>query len=182
MNQLDWEASIQKASVVVGCVVQRDNKYLLVKENPNGNLVYNLPAGHVDKDEQLEVAAIRETKEETGYDVRLIEQIALYHETAPQSVKHIYLAEIVSGKEQAQEDEILEAVWRSFDEIRVLEENGEMCAPWVFDVINKFENKVVNGEISHSNNPERKDYLFRVSLKAVIFNRNGEVLVVKETG
>lgn len=182
MNQLDWEASIQKAGVVVGCLVKRDNKYLLVKENPNGKIVYNLPAGHVDKDEQLEVAAIRETKEETGYNVQLIEQIALCHETAHQSVKHIYLAEITGGEEQAQEGEILEVVWKSFDEIRILEENREMRAPWVFSVIDKFENRVVNGEISHTNSPNRKDDLFRVSLKAVIFNQNGEVIVVKETG
>ena len=182
MNQQDWEKSIQKADVVVGCLVQRDNKYLLVKENPNGKVVYSLPAGHVDKDEQLEVAAVRETKEETGYDVRLIKQIALYHETAPQSVKHVYLAEIISGKERAQEGEILEVVWKSFDEIRTLEENGEMRASWIFDVIDKSKNTVVNGEISHANNLRRKDYLFRVSLKAIIFNKNNQVLVVKETG
>jgi ADP-ribose pyrophosphatase YjhB (NUDIX family) len=182
MNQLDWEASIQKADVVVGCLVKRDSKYLLVKENPNGEIVYNLPAGHVDKGERLETAAIRETKEETGYDVRLIEQIALYHETAPQSVKHIYLAEITDGEEQAQEGEILEVVWKSFDEIRVLEQNGEFRAPWVFDVISNYENKIVNGEIFHRSYPKRKDYLFRVSLKSVIFNDAGEILVVKEKG
>jgi hypothetical protein len=34
--------------VVVGSLVKRDGKYLLVKENPNGKDVYNLPAGHVD--------------------------------------------------------------------------------------------------------------------------------------
>lgn len=182
MNQSDWEALIQKAGVVVGCLVKRDDKYLLVKESPDGKDVYNLPAGHVDRDEQLEVAAIRETKEETGYDVRLIEQIALYHETAPQSVKHVYLAEITGGEEHAQEGEILEVAWKSFNEISTFEHNGEMRAPWVFDVISKYESKVVNGEISHINNPKRKDHLFRVSLKAVIFNKDNQVLVVKETG
>jgi len=40
----------------------------------------------------------------------------------------------------------------------------------------------VHGAISHTHDPERKDYLFRVSLKSVIFNEDGEVLVVKETG
>lgn len=141
MNQADWEASIQKAGVVVGCLIKRDGKYLLVRENPDGKAVYNLPAGHVDKDEQLEVAAIRETKEETGYNVRLTEEIALYHETAAQSVKHVYLAEIVGGEEHAQEGEILEVVWKSFDEIQNLEQNGEMRAPWVFKAISKFENR-----------------------------------------
>src|SRR5690606_31032740 len=96
---------------------------------------------HVDKGEQLEAAAVRETKEETGYDVRLIEQIALYHESAPQSVKHVYLAEIIGGEERAQEGEILEVVWHSFDEIVELEKVGRMRAPWVFDVIGKLESQ-----------------------------------------
>lgn len=141
MSQSEWEASIQKVGVVVGSLVKRQGKYLLVKENPNGQDVHNLPAGHVDKDEQLEAAAVRETKEETGYDVRLIEQIALYHESAPQSVKHVYSAEIIGGEEKAQEGEILEVVWYSFDEIARLEKAGQMRAPWVFDVISKFENQ-----------------------------------------
>ena len=139
MSQAEWEASIQRVGVVVGSLVKRGNKYLLVKETPNGDVVYNLPAGHVDKGEQLEKAAVREAKEETGYDIRLVEQIALYHESAPQSVKHIYLAEIIGGEELAQEGEILEVVWHSFDEIVELEKTGQMRAPWVFDVISKFE-------------------------------------------
>mgnify|MGYP000482209345 CR=1 FL=1 len=140
MNQADWEASIQKAGVVVGCLIKMDGKYLLVKESPSGKEVYNLPAGHVDKGEQLEVAAMREAKEETGYDVRLIEQIALYHETAAQSIKHVYTAEIAGGEERAQEGEILEVVWLSYDELFELEKSGKMRAPWVFDVVTKYEN------------------------------------------
>lgn len=141
MSQPEWETSIQKVGVVVGSLVKRDGKYLLVKENPEGREVYNLPAGHVDKDEQLEAAAVREAKEETGYDVRLIEQIALYHESAPQSVKHVYLAEIIGGEEKAQEGEILEVVWCSFEDVSILEQAGKIRAPWVFDVISKFENQ-----------------------------------------
>lgn len=38
----------------------------------------------------------------------------------------------------------------------------------------------VNGHIASFNQPGRSDYLFRVSLKSVILNDNGEVLVVKE--
>jgi ADP-ribose pyrophosphatase YjhB (NUDIX family) len=141
MSRSEWEASIQRVGVVVGSLVKRDGKYLLVKENPDGREVYNLPAGHVDKGEQLEIAAVREAKEETGYDVRLIEQIALYHESASKSVKHVYLAEIIGGEEKAQEGEILEVVWCSFEEVSILEQAGKMRAPWVFDVISKFESR-----------------------------------------
>ncbi len=40
----------------------------------------------------------------------------------------------------------------------------------------------VHGSITHNHLPGRHDYLFRVSLKAVIFNDDGHVLVVKERG
>lgn len=98
-----------------------------------------MPAGHVDKGETLEAAAVREVQEETGYRVQLLEQLALYHESAHQSVKHVYRAEIVSGEERAQEGEILEVVWLSFDDIKRLNDTGELRAPWVFDVIETFE-------------------------------------------
>ncbi len=48
--------------------------------------------------------------------------------------------------------------------------------------MNRHIDKVINGELSHVNNPTRKDFLFRVSLKSVIFNELGDVLVVKESG
>ncbi len=182
MNQQDWQASIERAGVVVGCVVRRDDTYLLVKENPAGKTVYNLPAGHVDAGEQLEDAAIREVREETGYEVALRGQIGLYHETAPQSVKHVYEAEIIGGAERPQPEEILEVVWKTFEEISLLEAAGELRAPWVFDVLSKYHVKSVNGHVLHDRIPGRQDYLFRTSLKSVIFNDEGEVLVVKETG
>lgn len=94
MNQLsqsEWEASIERVGVVVGCLLKKDNKYLLVQENQSSARgLWNLPAGHVDKNEELKAAAIRETKEETGLEVRLIKQVGLYHERAAKSVKHVY--------------------------------------------------------------------------------------------
>ena len=43
-------------------------------------------------------------------------------------------------------------------------------------------NTIIHGAITHKGENPREDYLFRVSLKAVIFNEDGHVLVVKETG
>ncbi|MBI3889371.1 NUDIX hydrolase [Candidatus Saccharibacteria bacterium] len=38
------------------------------------------------------------------------------------------------------------------------------------------------GVVSYPNNERSDDYLFRVALKAVIINEEGEILIVKETG
>ena len=40
----------------------------------------------------------------------------------------------------------------------------------------------IHGVIKHPNSPRPTDYLFRVSLKCVISNEAGEVLVIKEAG
>jgi len=45
--------------------------------------VLNQPAGHLDPDETLRDAAIRETLEETGWDVELTGVVGIYLYTAP---------------------------------------------------------------------------------------------------
>lgn len=136
MNRQEWEASIERVGVVVGCLVKQDDKYLLVQENQeSARGLWNLPAGHVDKGESLEEAAIREVKEETGFDVRLLAHIALYHESAAKSVKHVYSAEIVGGELAAQEGEIQRVEWLNFEEVEAIESDGKLRAPWVWDTI-----------------------------------------------
>jgi len=44
------------------------------------------------------------------------------------------------------------------------------------------DHQIVNGAINYPGKPRHNDYLFRASLKAVIINKQGHVLVVKETG
>lgn len=53
--------------VTVAAIVERDGAFLLVEEWAGDALVWNQPAGHLDADESLVAAAIRETREETGY-------------------------------------------------------------------------------------------------------------------
>lgn len=42
--------------------------------------------------------------------------------------------------------------------------------------------KTIHGSVTYNDIPGRTDFLFRLSLKAVILNSEGHVLVVKETG
>lgn len=143
MNQTEWEASIERVGVVAGCLIKKDGKYLLVQEKqPKAYGLWNLPAGHVDKGEDIESAAVREAKEETGYDVRLIKEIGLYHEAAVKTVKHVFLAEIIGGELLVQEDEILDIQWLTYGDIKTINENGKIRAPWVWDIIEKDHLKV----------------------------------------
>jgi 8-oxo-dGTP pyrophosphatase MutT (NUDIX family) len=57
----------QGIDVTVAAIVERDGRYLVVEEHAGGNLVLNQPAGHLEPGESLLDAAVRETREETGY-------------------------------------------------------------------------------------------------------------------
>lgn len=138
MNQIEWEASIERAGIVAGCLIKRDGKYLLVQESqPKAYGLWNLPAGHVDKDEEIDAAAVREAKEETGYEVRLVKEIHLIHEEAKSAVKHIFSANIIGGELLLKEDEILDIKWLTFEEVKNINERGKLRRPWVWDVIQK---------------------------------------------
>lgn len=52
--------------VTVSAVTERDGKFLLVEEDVRGNIVINNPAGHLENDETLLEAVVREVLEETG--------------------------------------------------------------------------------------------------------------------
>ena len=136
MNQIEWEASIERAAVVSACLIKNDNKYLLVQEaQPKAYGLWNLPAGHVDKGEEIRDAAIREAKEETGYDIQLIKEITILHEETTNAVKHIFSAEIIGGEISINPDEILDVKWLTFEEIEAINDDGKIRRPWVWNII-----------------------------------------------
>ena len=72
-----------KPHITVATVVEDNGRFLMVEELKRDLAVLNQPAGHLDPNESLIEAAIRETLEETGYDVELTGVIGIYLYTAP---------------------------------------------------------------------------------------------------
>ncbi|MEE8058084.1 MAG: NUDIX hydrolase [Pseudomonadales bacterium] len=110
--------------VTVATIVERDGKYLLVEEVSNGDLVFNQPAGHLDANETLQQAAIRETFEETGWTVTLkgIVGLALYTSPHNQVTYHrtTFIAEAIShNPDLALDDGIQQVLWMSYEEMLV---------------------------------------------------------------
>jgi 8-oxo-dGTP pyrophosphatase MutT (NUDIX family) len=73
-----WQPDVTVATVVVD-----GGRLLCVEERVNGGLVLNQPAGHLEPDESLAAAALRETLEETGWQVRLTAFVGAYQWQAP---------------------------------------------------------------------------------------------------
>ena len=64
--------------VTAAAVVERDGRYLLVREHTADGIRINQPAGHLDPRETLAQAAARETLEETGWTVQPQGLIGMY--------------------------------------------------------------------------------------------------------
>ena len=77
-------SQIWKPHVTVAAVAERDGRYLMVEEyNSLGETVVNQPAGHLEADETLVEACVRETLEETGWQFRPTALIGLYRWISP---------------------------------------------------------------------------------------------------
>ncbi len=126
-------------SVVTGVLLTKDDKYLLVQEkNPRAYGLWNLPAGRLEKGVSIEDNAIKEAKEETGFDVKILKPLGVFHFLPEKPVFHPFLAEIIGGKLSVPEDEILDAKWFTYDEILGLDKAGKIRDVWVIKSIESF--------------------------------------------
>ncbi|HJE29848.1 NUDIX hydrolase [Stutzerimonas nitrititolerans] len=69
--------------ITVATIIEDQGRFLLVEELKQDRLVLNQPAGHLEANESLRQAALRETLEETGWDVELTGVVGIYLYTAP---------------------------------------------------------------------------------------------------
>lgn len=75
--------AVWKPHVTVAAVVEREGRFLMVEETAEGRRVLNQPAGHLEPGESLLEAMVRETREETGWDVEGIALIGIYRWAHP---------------------------------------------------------------------------------------------------
>ena len=75
--------------VTVACVIADGDHFLMVEEDVRGALQLNQPAGHLEDHESLAEAAVRETLEETGWEVALDHFIGVQQWHSPVHDHHI---------------------------------------------------------------------------------------------
>ena len=114
---------IWKPNVTVAAVIEQDGKFLLVEEHTSQGLLFNQPAGHLEADESLLAAVVRETLEESAYQFEPQHLLGIYRWHSPSS-DTTYLRFAFSGyilahyPEQALDEGIIRSVWMTEAEIR----------------------------------------------------------------
>lgn len=88
------------AVVVSSLIIEHEGKILFLEESREEGIRFNIPGGHVDSGESPEEAALREGKEETGYDLRLVSCVGVLVNTwtSSHSVRLIFRAAIMGGE------------------------------------------------------------------------------------
>lgn len=113
---------IWKPHATVAAIVEQNGKFLMVEENVHDEIVYNQPAGHLEPDENLIEAVIRETQEETARMFKPEALVGIYLWQQPDTDR-TFLRFAFCGQcsdyrnKQELDDGILRALWMSRDEL-----------------------------------------------------------------
>ncbi len=136
------EGRFWQPDVTVATVVVRDGRLLVVEEQANGRgLVLNQPAGHLEPDESLLEAALRETREETGWTVELTGFVGAYQWKAPETGRH-YLrfafcaVPLTHDPEQPLDEGIARALWLTPAELQA--ESARHRSPLVWQAVQDY--------------------------------------------
>jgi 8-oxo-dGTP diphosphatase len=102
--------------VAAAVVIERDGKLLFGRRGPGTRSpgLWSFPAGFVERGEQIETAAIRETREEVGLTVELGPLLGLFSATGETVVLAVFAATAAHGEAVAADD-LTEIGWFSPD-------------------------------------------------------------------
>lgn len=136
---------MEKVSVVA-VYIEQDGKVLMVQEKGQAWGLWAPPGGHIDEGESIEEAAKREIKEETGYDIEILDSLGKkivsdteYKGGEKDKGKQIEInflkGNIVGGRLKPELDGFLAIEWVERDEVLNLPLRGD----WLKDFLNSID-------------------------------------------
>ena len=123
------ERVLTQPFAVVGAIIEKDEKVLLVKEAGTMDKgKWNQPAGWIEVGQSPAEAVVKEVKEETGLDFDPTGLIGIYstayvykapfrHGQIPHPIKFIFRGRVIGGELIESNDEIAETNWFAVQEI-----------------------------------------------------------------
>jgi 8-oxo-dGTP pyrophosphatase MutT (NUDIX family) len=133
--------TIWRPDVTVAAIVPRGETFLLVEEIIRGKLMLNQPAGHLEANESLLAASVRETLEETGWEIQLEALVGIYQWTTPDSdlgfLRFTFAAVgLRHHAERVLDAGIVRTLWLTRDEIAA--ESSRLRSPMVLRSIDDY--------------------------------------------
>lgn len=130
-----------RPDLTVAAVVERDGQFLLVEERVGNRMVFNQPAGHVERGEQFIDAVVRETLEETAWTFKPQALIGIYlwEQTERQRsfLRVTYVGEVTEHDPNRPLDRGIErAVWLTRDQI--VARSARLRSPMVLRCIDDY--------------------------------------------
>lgn len=106
-------------------MVVNGNKILLVKHIMNGREFYCMPGGGIEEGETPEEAALRELKEESNVDGKIVRKLSIQYKPNNRGEVHTFLVKLCDGEQkpspgidpELEEQTIVDVAWKSLDEI-----------------------------------------------------------------
>lgn len=132
--------------VIVGCIIEKNNKILMVKEAKKKCYgQWNFPAGHLEENETIKDAAIRETLEETGCKIKLegVLPIKHYFENNENIIMIKFVGSIEEENIKFNEHEILDVKWIDIDEIKKMKEEELRSYEANLEILKDYEEKKI---------------------------------------
>lgn len=133
-------------AVVLITIHKETNKLVLLRQYrvPVNGFIYELPAGIIDNNEDIKEASKRELKEETGLDLVEIKKVHKKYYISPGMTDEsvILVCGICSGEisdKYLEDDEEIEAILISQDEVKNIIESDEKIDMKVYLVLKMFE-------------------------------------------
>jgi ADP-ribose pyrophosphatase YjhB (NUDIX family) len=136
--------NIWKPHTTVAALVEQNDKFLLVKEMVQGGIVYNQPAGHLEPGESLLDAVVRETLEETQYELTVTALQGIYRfvpDTSSDSsyIRLLFRGTVGANLNGALDKGIISAEWLSYAEIKSCQDQHR--SPLVLQCVEDYLNK-----------------------------------------
>ncbi len=134
---------VWKPHTTVAAIIEDNGHFLMVEEISGGRQVFNQPAGHLEPDESLIEAAIRETQEETARQFIPEYITGLYHWNQP-GVDRCFLRFTFYGQchsyneNQPLDDGIVRALWMTRDDLA--RQPDKLRSPMVLRCIDDYLN------------------------------------------
>lgn len=119
--------------ISVATIVEQDGRFLMVEEQQDGRRVFNQPAGHVEPGESVLDAAIRESLEETAWNVTLQHLTGVYVLDLGDAIYHRYCFAAAANCFTARklDPDIVATHWMTAESIRKANDDARLRSPLV---------------------------------------------------